>query len=125
MPEALIAAMWAGKPLILNATTPVRVALLKEDYAHFLQNPALLSAQLDCLTDLHGRDVIAHWQALVRDQRWDELTEALLVRQYDPTYTRSINKHYPTLASAPVVTATDTRASTYAQLAKIALKTCN
>ena len=125
VPEALIAAMWAGKPLILNATTPVRVALLKEDYAHFLQNPALLSAQLDCLTDLHGRDVIAHWHALVRDQRWDELTEALLVRHYDPSYTRAINKHYPTLASAPVVTATDTRASTYAQLAKIALKTCN
>ena len=125
VPEALIAAMWAGTPLVLDATMPVRVTLLKEDYAHFLQNPALLSAQLDCLVDLHGRDVITHWHALVREQRWDELTEALLVRHYDPSYTRAINKHYATLDRAPVVTATDTQPGTFRQLAETLIKTCN
>ena len=123
VPEALIAAMWAGTPLILDAALPVRVALLKEDYAHFLQDPALLSTQLDCLVDLHGRDVIGHWHALVQAQRWDELTEALLLRHYDPSYTRAINRHYPSLHRAPVVTATDTARSTFQILSKIILKT--
>ena len=122
VPEALIAAMWAGTPLVLNATMPVRVTLLKEDYAHFLQSPALLSAQLDCLVDLHGREVIANWHAMVREQRWEELTEALLVRHYDPSYTRAITKHYPALDRAPVVTATDSAPATFQRLANIILK---
>ena len=121
VPEALIAAMWAGTPLVLEAAIPVRVALLKEDYAHFLQHPALLSAQLDCLVGLHGREVIANWHKLIREQRWDELTEALLVRHYDPSYTRAITRHYPALAQAPVVTAMDTQASTYQHLAETVL----
>ncbi len=125
VPEALIAAMWAGKPLVLEASTAVRVALLKEDYAHFLQDATLLAKQLECLTALHGRAVIDNWNALARDQRWDELTEALLVRHYDPAYTRAITQHYPDLARAPVVTATDTLESSYQRLAEIVLKTCN
>lgn len=123
VPEALIAAMWAGTPIILEASTAVRVALLKEDYAHFLQYPALLSTQLDCLVDLHGREVIAHWHALAGEQRWDELTEALLTRHYDPSYTRAITRHYPTLHRAPVVTATDSSNGTYQRLAEIVLQT--
>ena len=125
VPEALIAAMWAGKPVVLEASTAVRVALLKEDYAHFLQDTPLLAKQLDCLVGLHGREVIADWNAMAREQRWDELTEALLVRHYDPAYTRAITKHYPDLASAPVVTATDTHEACYQRLAEIVLKTCN
>ena len=122
VPEALIAAMWAGKPLVLEAPLPVRVALLKEDYAHFLQDRALLSAQLNCLVDLHGRDVIASWNELAREQRWDELTEALLVRHYDPSYTRAITRHYPSLPDAPRATATSADQSTYQHLAEIILK---
>ena len=34
--------MWAGKPVVLEAPVSVRVALLKEDYAHFLHDPALI-----------------------------------------------------------------------------------
>lgn len=125
VPEALITAMWAGTPLVLDAPMPVRVALLKEDYAHFLRDPSLLCTQLDHLASLHGRDVISGWQAMVREQRWGELTEALLVYHYDPSYTRAITQHYPTLDRAPMVNAVDTAQSTYANLAKILLKTCN
>ena len=125
VPEALITAMWAGAPLVLRAPMPVRVALLKEDYAHFLLDPTLLSVQLDHLANLHGCDVITGWQTLVREQHWDELTQALLVHHYDPSYTRAISKHYPTLAQAPTITAVDKQPGTYGNLAKIVLKTCN
>lgn len=124
VPEALIAAMWAGTPLALQAPLAVRVALLKEDYAHFIQDAALLSAQLDCLVDLHGHEVITQWHTLIREQRWDELTEVLLLRHYDPSYTRAITRHYPALDRAPVLTVTDTHANTYLQLAQTLLKTC-
>lgn len=124
VPEALITAMWAGTPLVLDATMAVRVALLKEDYAHFLQDPALLCAQLDCLASLHGHEVISQWKSLVREQRWDELTEALLACHYDPSYTRAITRHYPALDRAPVVTACSTRPETYQHLAETVLKTC-
>ena len=123
VPEALIAAMWAGTPLLLQASMPVRVALLKEDYAHFLQNPHGLVAQLDCLVNLHGREVIAQWHNLAQHQRWDELTKALLQHHYDPSYTRAIERHYPTLAQAAVVTAHDTSAATYQRLAQTLLHT--
>jgi tRNA 2-selenouridine synthase len=125
VPEALIAAMWAGKPVVLEAPMAVRVALLKEDYAHFLQDTALLAKQLDCLSALHGREVIADWNALAREQHWDALTEALLTRHYDPSYTRAITKHYPDLHRAPVVTASDTQRATFERLAEIIIKTCN
>lgn len=125
VPEPVIAAMWAGTPLVLDAPLAVRVGLLKEDYAHFLQNHELLATQLNCLVDLHGRDVIANWNALACDQRWDELTEALLLRHYDPSYTRAITRHYPALDQAPVVTASDASRETYQHLAEIVLKTCN
>ena len=125
VPEALIAAMWAGKPVVLEAPLAVRVALLKEDYAHFLQDAALLAQQLDCLAGLHGREVIAQWNTLAREQRWDELTEALLTRHYDPSYTRAITKHYPDLHRVPVVNATGSDRATFERLAEIIIKTCN
>lgn len=118
VPEALVAAMWAGQPLVLQAPMTVRVALLKQDYAHFLRDEAALAAQLDCLTGLHGREQIASWRALAREQRWDEFTEALLARHYDPSYLRAITRHYPTLAAAPVVSARDTDEGTYRALAR-------
>ncbi len=122
VPEALIAAMWAGTPLVLDAPTSVRVALLKEEYAHFLNNPALLATQLNCLVNLHGREVITEWNALAATRQWDELTERLLVKHYDPAYTRAIRKHYATLDQAPVVTAYDPSAATYQRLAQAILQ---
>lgn len=123
VPEALIAAMWAGQPLVLEAPMPVRVALLKQDYAHFLHDETALFGQLDCLTGLHGGEVIGAWRELAHTQRWDELTEALLVRHYDPAYTRAITRHYPTLGEAPVVRAHDASETTYRELAREVLRT--
>lgn len=101
VPEALIDTMWQSACIIVEAPMAVRVGLLKDDYAHFLQDAALLNGQLDCLRQLHGSAVIDDWQGLARNQAWDQLTEELLVRHYDPAYTRAINNHYPQLPQAP------------------------
>ena len=90
-----------------------------------LHDPALLTAQLDCLIPLHGRAVIEAWNGMARAGRWDELTETLLVQHYDPAYTRAIRKHYPTLDQAPVVTAVDCTAGTYEALARQLINTAS
>ena len=78
----------------------LRVALLKEEYSHFIAAPATLIAKLERLSGLYGHAAVAAWKKLALGQRWDELTEDLLVKHYDPAYTRSTLKHYPALSGA-------------------------
>jgi tRNA 2-selenouridine synthase len=86
--------MRASECLDLQADLPVRVALLREEYAHFLADPDSLRRQLDCLTALLGRERIARWKALVERGDWDDLVAELLVDHYDPAYTRSLGRNY-------------------------------
>jgi hypothetical protein len=37
---------------------------------------------------------------MARDSQWSRLTEELLVKHYDPAYTRAIVNHYPRLPQA-------------------------
>lgn len=117
VPQALIEAMWASPPLAIEAPMDVRVALLKEEYAHFLEDAMALNAQLDCLTALHGRETIQRWQALATTKQWDTLTSELLVKHYDPAYIRAITSHYPMLAQAPRFTIASPDEATYVRLA--------
>lgn len=100
VPEKLIEAMWQSSCVVIEADMAVRVGLLKDEYAHFLGDAALLNTQLDCLRQLHGGTVINDWQAMARNEDWDRLTAELLVKHYDPAYTRAINHHYPRLPQA-------------------------
>ena len=103
VPEVLIESMWSSECVVIEAPVPVRVALLKEEYAHFLTQPENLVAKLESLTPLHGRAVIERWRELVLARMWDELTAELLVTHYDPAYERAITKHYPAQQRAEIV----------------------
>jgi len=118
VPEALIAAMWDSPCLALEAPLDARTALLKQEYAHFLNEPELLASQLDCLTGVHGHETVARWQAQARARRWDELVSELLVQHYDPAYTRSTLKHYPQLAASPRLTLRDASDAAFAELTR-------
>lgn len=100
VPEALVERMWESECVVIDAPLPVRVALLKEEYAHFLEQPESLIAKLEALTALHGHAVIERWRELALARRWDEFTADLLVSHYDPAYTRAITRHYPALPRA-------------------------
>jgi tRNA 2-selenouridine synthase len=93
-PEALLKRMRAAACINLNADIPVRVELLKQEYAHFLGDTELLARKLDCLTSIQGRERIESWKALSRAGQWDELVSELLIRHYDPAYTRSLDRNY-------------------------------
>ena len=53
-PEVLLGRMRESACLNLDADIPVRVALLKQEYAHFLADPEALGGKLDCLVEQTG-----------------------------------------------------------------------
>ena len=101
VPDALIHAMWESPCLRLETPMPLRVALLREDYLHFLRDPVLLHQQLERLRNLYGNDQLVRWQDMCSAQRWDEFIAELLELHYDPAYTKSIYSHYPAYEQAP------------------------
>ncbi|HET9339803.1 MAG TPA: tRNA 2-selenouridine(34) synthase MnmH [Casimicrobiaceae bacterium] len=103
VPDAVLAAMRAARCVALELTLPQRVALLMEDYAHFLADPEALASRLAHLVPLHGRATIERWSALARERDFDTVVAELLVSHYDPTYTRAMSRNYPGHASAPRV----------------------
>jgi tRNA 2-selenouridine synthase len=121
VPDALIEAMWASECVVLDAAVPVRIELLKSEYAHYLTEPDALCAQLDCLTALHGVETIGRWKQLARERAADALVEELLVRHYDPAYRRSTLKHYPALARAQHYTLAKASDAAFRDLASLVL----
>jgi tRNA 2-selenouridine synthase len=100
VPDGLLARMRASRCVALEASLDTRVALLLEEYRHFVAEPAALERQLDCLAALHGRDKIAQWKALVAAGAWREFVSRLLLEHYDPAYRRSSTRNFPQLAGA-------------------------
>lgn len=94
VPDALIAAMHASRCVRLEVPLAARVALLTEDYAHFLRDPEIINSRLAHLAPLRGSETVAAWQALAHRQAWDQLVATLLEQHYDPAYFKSLSKNY-------------------------------
>jgi len=118
VPEALIAQMWRSPCIVLEAPIAVRIAQLKDEYVHFISDPAALGAQLDCLAGLHGRETITKWKRMTLAGDWDAFIEDMLVRHYDPAYRRSTLKHYSGLSAALRLTASSGDDADFERLAR-------
>ncbi|OIP16591.1 MAG: tRNA 2-selenouridine(34) synthase MnmH [Betaproteobacteria bacterium CG2_30_59_46] len=118
-PDALLEEMWQhGQCVRVEMAQEQRIALLKEEYVHFLENPAALNEKLGCLTDLHGRGVIQKWQALSTGRAWDELVGELLAKHYDPAYNKSTAKHYAHFGEALILHPADIGMESFREAAK-------
>jgi tRNA 2-selenouridine synthase len=100
LPEALIGCMRSSPCVLLETAFEARVALLLEEYGHFLADPRALAAQLDCLVPLHGRERIESLKALASRGAWREGVARLLNEHYDPAYRRSSMRNFPRLPQA-------------------------
>jgi tRNA 2-selenouridine synthase len=100
VPEALIQAMRGSPCVVVQATLAQRVALLCEEYNHFVQNAATLNEQLARLAAHYGTDQIGQWQAQANAGDWAALVETLLVKHYDPAYEKSLGKNYAKIDEA-------------------------
>src|SRR5512146_502097 len=100
LPEALLTKIRTSDCLMIEAPVAARVRLLKEDYKHFLSDPALLTRCLAPLLPLHGHQVLERWQTLAEQGDWDALVEELLTMHYDPAYRRSTTYNFALLSDA-------------------------
>ena len=115
VPQNLIDAMWASPCVRIETSVPHRVALLRDEYAHFIADPDALREKLGHLRALRGAEALARWSALIDAGDWDALVRDLLVAHYDPTYLRSMLGNYPRYADALVVEVSDTSVASYAE----------
>jgi tRNA 2-selenouridine synthase len=103
VPDALITRMREARCFRLEAGEATRVALLRDDYAHFVSRPATLVEKLECLRPLHGAERIELWKSHLSKGDWDALVSDLLQSHYDPAYRRSLFRNYRNAEGAAVV----------------------
>jgi tRNA 2-selenouridine synthase len=103
VPEMLITRMRDSRCFRLEADEATRVALLREDYAHFVARPEALIEKLECLRSLHGAERIEQWKSHLAGRAWDALVRDLLASHYDPAYRRSLFRNYRNAQGAAVV----------------------
>lgn len=121
-PDALLEEMWQhGQCVRVEMAQEQRIALLKEEYVHFLENPEALCHKLDHLTGIHGKGVIQKWQALSAGRAWDELVGELLVKHYDPAYNKSTAKHYAQFGEALILHPADISMESFREAARKAM----
>ena len=118
VPGALMDKMRASDCISVQLSTANRVRLLMEDYEHFLVSPAMLNAQLDHLTPLHGHEKIARWHAMSNGGQMPQLVEELLVQHYDPAYLRSIDRNFIKFGEAALLELDDISAEAFAAAAR-------
>jgi tRNA 2-selenouridine synthase len=108
VPEVLIERMWQAECIELITSKPLRLQLLVAEYAHLIDDPALMHFKIDCLSSLHPTERIDSWHRLIDAARWDDLVADLLDSHYDPAYDRSMFKNYQSFARARNITLTAT-----------------
>lgn len=117
VPDALIQFMRASRCLRLEVPMDARVALLLEDYAHFVAHPQRLAAKLDLLSELHGAERIEAWKARMAQGDWQALVSELLEDHYDPAYRKSLARNYRDAASGAAIPVSDISLEGFRRLA--------
>ncbi len=107
VPDGLITRMREARCFRLEADEATRVALLLEDYSHFVSHPEALVEKLECLRPLHGAERIDGWKSHLAHGEWDTLVRDLLESHYDPAYRRSLLRNYRDAQTATPVAVSD------------------
>ena len=117
LPDALLARMHEGEAITVRTPLSHRIALLKSEYGHFLENPTLLLERLRPLIALHGKAAFSRWEALAASGDFDALIAELLEAHYDPLYVRSMARHFPAADAGAMFGLRDPTAAGFAALA--------
>ncbi|MDR2154381.1 MAG: tRNA 2-selenouridine(34) synthase MnmH, partial [Burkholderiaceae bacterium] len=124
VPESLMAAMRASPCLRIDLPMDERVALLLEDYPHFVQDPAFFCERLHTLTALRGHAVVEAWTSLVRAGQTETVVRELLTLHYDPGYEKSTRRNFVRFEQAHTVALSNRSTQTLAQAAATLQKNC-
>lgn len=99
LPTSLVEQMRLSPCVHLEVPQQARVEFLIKDYAHFLDNPDLLTQRLLLLVEMQGHTLIKDWCELAQLGKWELLVNELLSKHYDPAYRRtaSVSPRNPNL----------------------------
>ena len=107
VPEALLLQLRAAPCVALDMPLAARVALLLQDYGHFVLDTESFCERLDALRELRGAETVARWQAGARAGQHAQVVAELLQQHYDPVYLRSMQRNYAQFAQARELTLAD------------------
>ena len=94
VPIPLVERMRASPCVEVCVPHAARLDYLLRDYAYLGDRPEWLAARFEPLKPLHGKEVIAAWQAMALAGKLPQLFSELATRHYDPAYTRSQRAHF-------------------------------
>lgn len=117
-PEALVATMRDSDCIRVVTPDALRVAMLREDYAHLAGERGELRTLLARIAALHGKSVAARWEAMAAADDLAPLVQELLDRHYDPLYARAIERNFARHRDARVVEVTGTSNAAFRELAR-------
>ena len=103
LPDALLETMRKGQLIRIETEMPQRVLMWREDYRHFEENPLGMLEILNFLRPLVGGEEFAAWEKMAGQNQIPDLFERLMRNHYDPAYSRSTLRNYPTIASSPSI----------------------
>jgi tRNA 2-selenouridine synthase len=107
LPVVLLNTMRRGLTIQIETAMQQRVALLREDYRHFEDDPQSMLERLRFLRPLVGGAEFSIWEELAAQSQMPELFERLMRNHYDPAYRRSIVRNYPAIDASPPITLSD------------------
>ena len=94
VPIALMERIRLSSCLNIDLPLASRIALLLEDYHHFVQDADFFSQRLEALVQLRGRKQIDDWQAAISAGDLATVVSQLLSLHYDPIYLASIERNF-------------------------------
>ncbi|PJI93108.1 tRNA 2-selenouridine synthase [Yoonia maricola] len=89
IPASMWAAMLAAPRIIIKAPQTARAAYLARAYREVIENPDVVAEKLAPLRRLRGHATVDRWIKLSRDGALVDLSHALMVDHYDPSYAKS------------------------------------
>ena len=118
VPESVLERLRAAPVLHIEMPLDARVALLLQDYAHFVGDVDSFCERLKALRELRGAAVVERWQQTARAGGFAEVVRELLSEHYDPIYLRSMQRNFACFAQARTLALADGDAPTLAATAQ-------
>ena len=91
LPASVWAAMLAARRIVVQAPLSARAQYLAKAYRDVIVDPKVVAAKLEPLRRIRGHAVVDRWIELSRRGALVDLSMALMVDHYDPSYTKSRN----------------------------------
>ncbi|MGJ8587345.1 MAG: tRNA 2-selenouridine(34) synthase MnmH [Yoonia sp.] len=89
VPASVWAAMLAAPRIIIQAPEAARAAYLAKAYREVIEDPQVVATKLAPLRRLRGHAIVDRWIALSQEGALVDLSHALMVDHYDPSYAKS------------------------------------